>query len=97
MLPVPARALDRLALTIANRTARVGDCRRSASLIRQRDSGRPDSDQGRIDSGMFIRSMATVDFAGGLSRTTAEVALLLDAAGKEKILIETGWRKGRMR
>jgi putative protein kinase ArgK-like GTPase of G3E family len=46
---------------------------------------------------MFIRSMATVDFAGGLSRTTAEVALLLDAAGKEKILIETGWRKGRMR
>jgi LAO/AO transport system kinase len=41
------------------------------------------------DSGMFIRSMATRGFLGGLSRTTSEVALLLDAAGKRRILIET--------
>ncbi len=41
------------------------------------------------DAGMFIRSMATRGFLGGLSRTTAEVALLLDAAGKRRILIET--------
>jgi LAO/AO transport system kinase len=41
------------------------------------------------DAGMFIRSMATRGFLGGLSRTTSEVALLLDAAGKRRILIET--------
>ena len=41
------------------------------------------------DSGMFIRSMATRGFLGGLARSTAEVALLLDAAGKRQILIET--------
>jgi LAO/AO transport system kinase len=41
------------------------------------------------DTGMFIRSMATRGFLGGLSRATAEVALLLDAAGKKQILIET--------
>src|SRR5713101_7240754 len=35
------------------------------------------------DSGMFIRSMATRGFLGGLARATAEVALLLDAAGKQ--------------
>jgi LAO/AO transport system kinase len=41
------------------------------------------------DAGMFIRSMATRGFLGGLSRATAEVALLLDAAGKKHVLIET--------
>jgi len=41
------------------------------------------------DSGIFIRSMATRGFLGGLARATAEVALLLDAAGKHQILIET--------
>lgn len=41
------------------------------------------------DTGMFIRSMATRGFMGGLARTTAEVALLLDAAGKQEVLIET--------
>src|SRR6202040_1624455 len=41
------------------------------------------------DAGVFIRSMATRGFLGGLSRTTSEVALLLDAAGKRQILIET--------
>ena len=41
------------------------------------------------DDGIFIRSMATRGFLGGLARATAEVALLLDAAGKRQILIET--------
>jgi len=41
------------------------------------------------DAGIFIRSMATRGFLGGLARSTAEVALLLDAAGKKQVLIET--------
>ena len=41
------------------------------------------------DAGIFIRSMATRGFLGGLARTTGEVALILDAAGKEFILVET--------
>lgn len=41
------------------------------------------------DNGIFIRSMATRGFLGGLARATAEVALLLDAAGKRQIVIET--------
>jgi LAO/AO transport system kinase len=41
------------------------------------------------DAGMFIRSMATRGFLGGLARATAEVALLLDASGKQQVLIET--------
>jgi len=41
------------------------------------------------DEGIFIRSMATRGFLGGLARATADVALLLDAAGKNVILIET--------
>jgi LAO/AO transport system kinase len=41
------------------------------------------------DEGIFIRSMATRGFLGGLARATADIALLLDAAGKEIILVET--------
>jgi len=41
------------------------------------------------DSGIFIRSMATRGYLGGLAQTTGDVSLLLDAAGKEMILIET--------
>lgn len=41
------------------------------------------------DSGVFIRSMATRGFLGGLSQATRDTALLLDAAGKQMILIET--------
>ena len=41
------------------------------------------------DDGVFIRSMATRGHLGGLSRSTSEVALLLDAAGKDIVLIET--------
>jgi LAO/AO transport system kinase len=41
------------------------------------------------DAGIFIRSMATRGFLGGLARATADVSLVLDAAGKQIVLIET--------
>jgi len=41
------------------------------------------------DPGIFIRSMAARGALGGLSRTTADMAQVLDAAGFELILIET--------
>src|SRR5215213_4413793 len=41
------------------------------------------------DSGVFIRSMATRGHLGGLARATGEVAVVLDAAGKDIVLIET--------
>ena len=41
------------------------------------------------DDGIFIRSMATRGFLGGLARTTADVALVMDAAGKRQLIIET--------
>ncbi|MGB8543383.1 MAG: methylmalonyl Co-A mutase-associated GTPase MeaB [Candidatus Acidiferrales bacterium] len=41
------------------------------------------------DSGIFIRSMATRGFLGGLAQATRDTALLMDAAGKQVILIET--------
>lgn len=41
------------------------------------------------DTGIYIRSMATRGFLGGLAPATADVATLLDAAGKEMVLIET--------
>ncbi|MBO0911497.1 MAG: methylmalonyl Co-A mutase-associated GTPase MeaB [Acidobacteria bacterium] len=41
------------------------------------------------DPGIYIRSMATRGSLGGLARTTADVALVLDAAGRNVILIET--------
>jgi len=41
------------------------------------------------DSGIFIRSMATRGFLGGLARATTDVATALDASGKDIVLIET--------
>jgi LAO/AO transport system kinase len=41
------------------------------------------------DPGMFIRSMATRGSLGGLARTTADVTTVLDASGRDLILIET--------
>jgi len=41
------------------------------------------------DPGIFIRSMATRGSLGGLARTTADVTTILDAAGRDRILIET--------
>jgi LAO/AO transport system kinase len=45
--------------------------------------------QHATDSGIFIRSMATRGFFGGLARATADAALVLDSAGKQIVLIET--------
>ena len=41
------------------------------------------------DSGIFVRSMATRGYLGGLAQATGDVALLLDAAGKQIVLLET--------
>ncbi|HEY6967624.1 MAG TPA: methylmalonyl Co-A mutase-associated GTPase MeaB [Candidatus Angelobacter sp.] len=41
------------------------------------------------DSGIFIRSMATRGFLGGLARATTDVATALDASGKDIVMIET--------
>jgi len=41
------------------------------------------------DAGVFIRSMATRGFLGGLAQATADVALLLDASGKQMVILET--------
>jgi LAO/AO transport system kinase len=41
------------------------------------------------DPGIFIRSMATRGSLGGLARTTADVTTVLDASGRDRILIET--------
>ena len=41
------------------------------------------------DNAIYIRSMATRGFLGGLAPATADVATLLDAAGKEIVFIET--------
>lgn len=41
------------------------------------------------DPGIYIRSMATRGSLGGLARTTADVATVLDASGRDIILVET--------
>lgn len=41
------------------------------------------------DRGVYIRSMATRGALGGLALTTADVAAVLDASGRDLILIET--------
>jgi LAO/AO transport system kinase len=41
------------------------------------------------DDGVFIRSLATRGHLGGLSRSTGEVASVLDAMGYDIVLIET--------
>jgi LAO/AO transport system kinase len=41
------------------------------------------------DPGIFIRSMATRGTTGGLARATADMVKLMDAAGKDWVMIET--------
>ncbi len=41
------------------------------------------------DAGVFIRSMATRGSLGGLARATADVSTVLDASGRDVVLIET--------
>lgn len=42
-----------------------------------------------LDPGVFIRSMATRGNLGGLARTTVDAVAILDAAGFEKVIVET--------
>ncbi len=41
------------------------------------------------DPGIYIRSMATRGSLGGLARTTADVSTVLDASGRDLVIIET--------
>ena len=45
--------------------------------------------QHHADPGIFIRSMATRGSTGGLARATADLARLMDGAGKDYVVIET--------
>ena len=45
--------------------------------------------QHHADPGVFIRSMATRGMPGGIARATANLATLLDAAGRDVVIIET--------
>jgi len=42
-----------------------------------------------LDKGVFIRSMATRGNLGGLARATVDAVAILDAAGYDKIIVET--------
>ena len=41
------------------------------------------------DEGVYIRSMATRNYAGGISRATKDASKILDAAGKDIVIVET--------
>jgi LAO/AO transport system kinase len=41
------------------------------------------------DAGVFVRSMATRGHLGGLAAATSDAAIILDAAGKDLVIIET--------
>ena len=43
----------------------------------------------QTDPGIYIRSMATRGSLGGLARTTADVTTVMDASGRNTILVET--------
>ena len=45
--------------------------------------------QHATDEGVFIRSLATRGYLGGVSRSTHQVATIMDAMGKDVIIIET--------
>jgi LAO/AO transport system kinase len=42
-----------------------------------------------LDNGVFIRSMATRGYLGGICRTTSEVTDILEASGKDFVIVET--------
>lgn len=42
-----------------------------------------------MDRGVFIRSMATRNYAGGISKATKDAVRILDAAGKDIVIVET--------
>jgi len=42
-----------------------------------------------VDQGVYIRSMATRNYPGGLARATKDVSRVLDASGKDVVIVET--------
>ena len=42
-----------------------------------------------MDEGVFIRSMATRNYSGGIAKATKDAVKILDAAGKDIVLVET--------
>ena len=42
-----------------------------------------------LDDGVYVRSLATHGHLGGVSHATSDAALILDAAGRDVVLIET--------
>jgi LAO/AO transport system kinase len=42
-----------------------------------------------LDDGVYVRSMATHGHLGGLSHATSDAVLVLDAAGRQIVLVET--------
>jgi LAO/AO transport system kinase len=42
-----------------------------------------------VDEGVFIRSMATRNYPGGIAKTTKDAVKILDASGKDIVLVET--------
>jgi LAO/AO transport system kinase len=42
-----------------------------------------------LDAGFYMRSMATRGSLGGLARASADVAVVIEASGKERLLLET--------
>ena len=92
--PAPAKARLSIAwpLTIARRRKQVGII--AVDPTSPYTGGAILGDRIRMqghagDTGMFIRSMATRGFLGGLARALRKSRLLLDAAGKQQVLIET--------
>jgi LAO/AO transport system kinase len=45
--------------------------------------------QHHSDAGVFVRSMATRGSSGGLARATADLVRLMDAAGRDYVIVET--------
>jgi LAO/AO transport system kinase len=45
--------------------------------------------QHHADEGVFIRSMATRGWLGGLARAATEMTMLFDAAGRDVVIVET--------
>jgi LAO/AO transport system kinase len=84
--------VDRLALVCRGRDERVGIVAVDPSSpftggailgdrIRMQTLG--------VDPGIYIRSMATRGNLGGLAATTADVVTVMDAAGRDPIIVET--------
>ena len=84
--------VDRLTLELRTRTETVGII--AVDPTSPYSGGAILGDRVRMqaqagDEGVFIRSMATRGHLGGLSRATHEAACVLDAAGKDWVVIET--------